>query len=122
MIGRKVDASTQKWYLADKFKKPIKRRDEGIFSVLFPIENDERCFHCHGTVAKLNGILAVDVSMAQTETKVGELSKTMLLWALGSDRHARHLPVPVPDPLRDEPHPGPHHDHGTGRERTGSPG
>jgi signal transduction histidine kinase len=83
MIGRKVDASTQKWYLADKFKKPIKRRDEGIFSVLFPIENDERCFHCHGTVAKLNGILAVDISMAQTEQKVGELSKTMLLWALG---------------------------------------
>ena len=48
MIGRKVDASMQKWYLADKFKKPIKRRDEGIFSVLFPIENEERCFHCHG--------------------------------------------------------------------------
>ena len=83
MIGRKVDSSTQKWYLADKFKKPIKRRDEGIFSVLFPIENDERCFHCHGSTIKLNGILAVDVSMAQTQEKVGELSKTMLLWAFG---------------------------------------
>ena len=69
MIGRKVDAATQKWFLADKFKKPIKRRDEGIFSVLFPIENDQRCFHCHGTTVKLNGILAVDVSMAQTEDK-----------------------------------------------------
>ncbi len=83
MIGRRVDGPTQKWYLADKFKKPIKRRDEGIFSVLFPIDNDERCFHCHGTVAKLNGILAVDVSMEQTDQKVSELSKTMLLWALG---------------------------------------
>ncbi len=83
MIGRKVDASTQKWFLADKFKKPIKRRDEGVFSVLFPIENDERCFHCHGSTVKLNGVLAVDVSMAQTQEKVGELSKTMLLWAFG---------------------------------------
>jgi signal transduction histidine kinase len=83
MIGRNVDASTQKWFLADKFKKPIKRREEGIFSVLFPIENDERCFSCHGSKVKLNGILAVDVSMAQTQEKVRELSKTMLLWAFG---------------------------------------
>jgi len=83
MIGRKVEAATQKWFLADLFKKPIKRRDEGIFSVLFPIVNDERCFHCHGSKVKLNGILAVDVSMEQTQQKVGELSKTMFLWALG---------------------------------------
>jgi two-component system NtrC family sensor kinase len=83
MIGRKVDASTQKWFLADKFKQPIKRRDEGIFSVLFPIENNEKCFHCHGTTVQLNGVLAVDVSMAQTQEKVRELTKTMLLWALG---------------------------------------
>ena len=82
-IGRKVDASTQKWYLEGKFKRPIKRRDEGIFSVLFPIENTEQCVHCHGTKVKLNGILAVDVSMAQTQEKVGELSKTMILWAFG---------------------------------------
>jgi two-component system NtrC family sensor kinase len=83
MIGRKVDPTTQKWFLADKFKKPIKRRSEGIFSVLFPIENDERCFHCHGSKVKINGILAVDVSMAQAQEKVGELSKTMVLWAFG---------------------------------------
>jgi signal transduction histidine kinase len=83
MIGRKVDPATEKWFLADKFKRPIKRKDEGIFSVLFPIENDERCFHCHGSIVKLNGILAVDVSMAQTQEKVGELIKSMLLWAFG---------------------------------------
>lgn len=83
MIGRKVDPSTQKWFLSDRVRKPIKRRDEGIFSVLYPIENDDRCFHCHGTAVKINGILAVDVSMRQTEEKVGELSKTMLLWAFG---------------------------------------
>jgi signal transduction histidine kinase len=83
MIGRKVDPLTQKWFLADRFKTPIKRREEGIFSVLFPIENDARCFHCHGSKVKLNGILAVDVSMEQTQEKVGELSKAMFLWALG---------------------------------------
>ena len=83
MIGRKVDPATEKWFLADKFKRPIKRKDEGIFSVLFPIENDERCFHCHGSIVKLNGILAVDVSMAQTQEKIGELIKSMLLWAFG---------------------------------------
>ena len=83
MIGRKVDAATEKWFLADRFKRPIKRRDEGIFSVLFPIQNDERCFHCHGSIVKLNGILAVDVSMAQTQEKVAELIKTMFLWAFG---------------------------------------
>jgi signal transduction histidine kinase len=32
---------------------------------------------------KLNGVLAVDVSMAQTQEKVRELSKTMFLWAFG---------------------------------------
>lgn len=83
MIGRQVDPITQKWFFADKFKTPIKRREEGIFSVLFPIENEARCFHCHGSQVKLNGVLAVDISMAQTQEKVRELSKTMLLWAFG---------------------------------------
>jgi two-component system NtrC family sensor kinase len=82
-IGRKVDASTEKWFVEGKFKRPIKRRDQGIFSVLFPIDNSEQCMPCHGAKAKLNGILAVDVSMAQTQEKVGELSKTMVLWAFG---------------------------------------
>jgi two-component system NtrC family sensor kinase len=83
LIGRKVDAVTQKWFLEGDFKRPIKRRAEGIFSVLFPIANTERCVHCHGSAAKLNGILVVDVSMAQTQEKVGELSKTLVLWAVG---------------------------------------
>jgi len=83
LIGRKVDAATQKWFLEGEFKRPIKRRDEGVFSVLFPIANTEQCVHCHGSATKLNGILAVDVSMVQTQKKVGELSKTMILWALG---------------------------------------
>ncbi len=82
-IGRKVDAATEAWFRDGRFKRPIKRRDEGIFTVLFPIENTEQCIHCHGTKAKLNGVLSVDVSMAQTQEKVGELSKTMVLWALG---------------------------------------
>lgn len=83
MIGRKVDASTQRWFHEDLFKKPIKRREEGIFSVLFPIENTENCFACHGTRTKMNGVLAVDISMINTQREVGELSKTMFLWALG---------------------------------------
>jgi uncharacterized membrane protein affecting hemolysin expression len=37
LIGRKVDASTLKWSLDGVFKKAIKRRSEGIFSVLFPL-------------------------------------------------------------------------------------
>jgi signal transduction histidine kinase len=83
MIGRTVDPSTQKWFLEGRFKKPIKRRNEGVFSVLFPIDNDERCYRCHGSIVKLNGILTVDVSMAQTQGKVDDLSKTMFLWAFG---------------------------------------
>jgi hypothetical protein len=83
MIGRPVDPSIEKWFLEGRFKKPIKRRDEGVFSVLFPIDNDLRCYRCHGSIVKLNGILTVDVSMAQTQQKVAELTKTMFLWALG---------------------------------------
>jgi len=83
LIGRKVDPATQKWFLEGMFKRPIKRRDEGVFSVLFPIENTEQCMRCHGTRARLNGVLSVDVSMVQTQEKVGELSKTMILWAFG---------------------------------------
>ncbi len=81
--GRKIDPVMQKWFLENKFKKPIKRRKEGIFTVLFPIENQERCFQCHGPRAKLNGVLAVDVSMLQMQQNVSQLSKTMLLWAFG---------------------------------------
>lgn len=83
MIGRKVDPGTQKWFLEGKFRKPIKRRSDGVFSVLFPIENSAACTRCHGTKTKLNGVLAVHVSMAQLQEKVGELSKTMFLWAFG---------------------------------------
>jgi len=82
-IGRKVDASTQKWFLDGRFKKPIKRREEGIFSVLFPIENTEQCFACHGSRVKLNGILSVDISMVHTQREMDELSKTMFLWSFG---------------------------------------
>jgi two-component system NtrC family sensor kinase len=83
MIGRKVDAATEKWFLSNQFKKPIKRRDEGILTVLSPIHNEERCYRCHGSKANIIGILAVDVSMAETQDDVRELSKTMFLWALG---------------------------------------
>ncbi|MDA8098017.1 MAG: HAMP domain-containing protein, partial [Nitrospiraceae bacterium] len=80
-IGHRVDPATKKWFDEGQFRKPIKRRDEGIFSVLFPIENTDQCMHCHGTKLKLNGVLSVDVSMADTQEKVGELSKTMILFA-----------------------------------------
>jgi len=83
LIGRKVDAATEKWFREGQFKRPIKRPDEGVFSVLTPIENTEKCIHCHGSATKLNGVLSVDVSMAQMQEKVGELSKTMVLWACG---------------------------------------
>lgn len=83
MIGRKVDPAVQKWFLGNQFKKPIKRRGESVFTVLFPIENTEHCYRCHGNREKLNGILAVDVSMAHTQQEISELSKTMFLWALG---------------------------------------
>jgi two-component system, NtrC family, sensor kinase len=83
LIGRKVDAATRKSFLEGEFKRPLKRRHEGVFSVLFPIANAEQCVHCHGSAAKLNGILSVDVSMVQTQEKVRELSKTMVLWAFG---------------------------------------
>jgi signal transduction histidine kinase len=83
LIGRPVDAAVQKWFLEEEFRKPIKRREEGIFSVLFPIENDIRCFRCHGSIVKLNGVLAVDVSMVHTQKELGDYSKMMFLWALG---------------------------------------
>ncbi|HEX9019961.1 MAG TPA: ATP-binding protein [Nitrospirota bacterium] len=83
MTGRKVEPAVERWFLNEEFRKPIKRRTEGIFSVLFPIENDNRCFRCHGTKAKLNGVLAVDVSMAHTQKELGDYAKTMFLWAFG---------------------------------------
>jgi two-component system NtrC family sensor kinase len=83
LIGRKVDPSVLRWFQEGVFKKPIKRRREGIFSVLFPIDNSQPCVRCHGSHVKLNGILAVDISMAQTQAKLNELSNTMFLWALG---------------------------------------
>ncbi len=83
VIGRKVDATMMKWFQEGMFKKPIKRRREGVFSVLFPIENAKPCVRCHGSRVKLNAILAVDISMAQTQAKLNELINTMVLWSLG---------------------------------------
>src|SRR5574337_96921 len=83
MTGRKVEPAVERWFLDEEFRKPIKRRDEGIFSVLFPIENGKQCFRCHGSKTKLNGVLAVDVSMAHTQKELGDYAKTMFLWAFG---------------------------------------
>lgn len=83
MIGRNIEPAVQKWYLENNFKKPIKRRGESVFTVLFPIENGGACYRCHGSRAKLNGVLAVDVSMEHTQREISELSKTMFLWAFG---------------------------------------
>jgi two-component system NtrC family sensor kinase len=82
-MGRPVEPVVQKWFLNKEFRKPIKRREQGIFSVLFPIENDSRCYRCHGSTVKLNGVLAVDVSMLHTQMELGDYSKTMFLWAFG---------------------------------------
>ncbi len=82
-IGRSIDAATHQRFVAEQFKQPIKRADKGIFSVLTPIVNEPRCHRCHGTLERLNGVLTVDVSMAQTQEKVRQLSKTMFLWAFG---------------------------------------
>ena len=82
-MGRKVDPPVEKWFLSQEFKKPIKRRDGGTFTVLFTIANEERCFHCHGAKAKLNGVLAVDVTMTHAQKDLEQYSKTMLLWAFG---------------------------------------
>lgn len=83
MIGRKVEPVIQKLFLEGNFKKPIKRRNDSVFTVLFPIENSEPCFRCHGSTVTMNGVLAVDVSMAHTKQEISELSKTMFLWAFG---------------------------------------
>ena len=83
MMGRKIEPVVAKWFSKEEFKVPIKRREEGIFSVLFPIENDKRCYRCHGSHVKLNGVLVVDVSMLHTQKELGDYSKTMFLWACG---------------------------------------
>lgn len=82
-MGRRVDPLVEKWFISQEFKKPIKHKDEGIFTVLFPIANEERCFHCHGSKVKLNGVLAVDVSMAYAQKELNAYGKTMFSWAFG---------------------------------------
>ena len=82
-MGRRVDPLVQKWFTSQEFKKPIKRKDEGLFTVLFPIANEERCFHCHGSKVRLNGVLAVDVTMTYAQKELDAYSKTMFFWAVG---------------------------------------
>ncbi len=48
-----------------------------------PILNRPECFHCHAPRQKLNGILEVDVSLAETQEQVEGLRKTMIVWAVG---------------------------------------
>jgi sensor histidine kinase regulating citrate/malate metabolism len=82
-IGRTVEPAVQKLFLEGTFDRPIKRRSENVFTVLFPIKNREACWRCHGQTFTLNGVLAVDVSMLPVQQEVGQLSKTMILWAVG---------------------------------------
>ena len=82
-MGRRVDSLVEKLFTKQEFKKPIKRKDKGTLTVLFPITNEERCFHCHGSKAKLNGVLAVDVTMVYAQKELDAYSKTMLFWAVG---------------------------------------
>lgn len=82
-IGSQVDATTHELFMQGTFRKPIKRTENGVFSVVFPLENKKQCTRCHGNHAKLNGGLAVDISMDQAEAKLKELTRTMIIWAIG---------------------------------------
>ncbi|MBI5190399.1 MAG: HAMP domain-containing protein [Nitrospirae bacterium] len=55
---------------------------EPVLRSLRPILNKPECFHCHGPDQRLNGILEVDVSLAEMHGEVDRLQKTMVVWAL----------------------------------------
>jgi two-component system, NtrC family, sensor kinase len=57
-------------------------RGEPILRSLRPILNRPECFHCHIPGQKLNGVLEVDVSLAEMDQHVARLKKTMILWAV----------------------------------------
>jgi two-component system NtrC family sensor kinase len=57
-------------------------RGEKILRNLRPILNRPECFHCHVPAQKINGILEVDVSMAEMQEHVDRLKKTMIIWAV----------------------------------------
>jgi two-component system NtrC family sensor kinase len=60
----------------------VDAKGEKLLRSVRPILNRPECFGCHMPQHKLNGILEVDVSMAETQEQVERLRKTMAVWAL----------------------------------------
>jgi len=58
-------------------------RGELILRNLRPILNRPECYHCHVHGQKLNGVLEVSVSLAETQAHIESLRKTMVIWAVG---------------------------------------
>ncbi|MGC2422740.1 MAG: ATP-binding protein [Nitrospirota bacterium] len=55
---------------------------DSILRNLRPILNRPECFRCHTAGQKINGVLEVDVSLAEMQKHVGRLRKTMIIWAV----------------------------------------
>ncbi len=53
-----------------------------ILRNLRPILNHPECFRCHTAGQRINGVLEVDVSLAEMQQHVGRLRKTMIIWAV----------------------------------------
>jgi len=85
-IGRKVPMNLAGHDLLDEdniMLVDVDQRESPILRNLRPILNRPECFHCHVPMQKLNGILEVDVSLAETQEQIDSLRKTMVVWAIG---------------------------------------
>jgi signal transduction histidine kinase len=84
-IGKKSSLDLSSRNLEDEPSFIIEDKDEKgemILRNFRPILNRPECFHCHVPSQKVNGVLEVDVSLAEMKEHVGRLKKTMVIWAI----------------------------------------
>lgn len=53
--------------------------DENTYRSYAPIENQEKCFRCHGSRKRINGILVVDVSVRSFNEHIKKLGNSFLI-------------------------------------------
>jgi len=80
LVGRVLDRDRLSRYLDQPDLAVTELRENGdlVHAVVKKIRNRPECFACHGSQARVNGILHVDMSFRRTQEQVAEMERSAL--------------------------------------------
>lgn len=83
LVGQAMDRDRLSRHLDASGMTILEYYEDGspVRSVVKKIANRPECHHCHGSEAKINGVLHVDLSFARTREQIAEMERTAL-WTM----------------------------------------